>query len=164
MRNLIKSLGDRSLSYATEPALADPAINDTKPAPKFPPSTPLDIRQSPRHKCRPRRTPSAEEVLNHYLKRVDPQIAASFTPEQREALKTMLGARGVAKHYVEIRRSLSLGRKRFYTVLLIGKEQRALHRLKREGAVSRPFNLAVRVALVALLCVPALGVFLALAR
>lgn len=73
--------------------------------------------------------PTGEEVLAHYFKRIDPDVAASFTREQREALKTMLGARGIAHHSLEVRRRLRLGKRRFYLVFLLGKENRMRDRL-----------------------------------
>lgn len=147
------------MSYASEPA-----IDQAKPAPKFSPSTPISLRQKPRQQCRPRNAPSDEEVLRHYLKRVDPEVAASFTDQQRQAIKVMLGGRGLARHAVEIRHSIPLGKKRFYTVLLIGREQRSLHRLRREAALSRPLNLVVYLGLAAIVSAPVLGLLLAFAR
>jgi hypothetical protein len=103
-------------------------------------------------------------VLQHYLRRVDPQVADSFTDEQREAIKAMLGGRGIARHAIEIRHSLPFGRRRFYMVLLMGREQRSLPRLAREAARAHPMNFLAYLGLAALLCAPAFGVFLALAR
>jgi hypothetical protein len=94
------------------------------------------------------------------LNRVDPEVAASFTEPQREAIKTMLGARGVAKHAVEIRHSIPLGKRQFYTVLLMGREQRTFLRARGERA-ARPFNILVYACLAALVCAPVLGVILA---
>ena len=151
------------MSYALEPA-----IDQAKPAPEFSPrssnSPSIPLRQKPRHQCRPRNAPSDEEVLRHYLRRVDPEVAASFTEEQRQAIKVMLGARGVIRHAVEIRHSIPMGRKRFYTVLLMGRERRPLHRLRGEGALSRPLNLAVYAGLAAVVSAPVLGLLLAFAR
>jgi len=101
-------------------------------------------------------------MLDRYLRRMNPQVAASFTEPQRDALKAMLGARGMAKHAVEIRHSIPFAKWRFYTVLLMGKEQRPLHRLQGEGTVSRPFNLLVYVCLAALFGAMALGTIFAL--
>ena len=147
------------MSYAAEPAL-----RHARSAPKFSPSTPILQRPNKPSDCRPRNAPSGEEVLQHYLRRVDPQVADSFTAEQREAIKAMLGGRGIARHAIEIRHSLPFGRRRFYMVLLMGREQRSLPRLAREAVRGRPLNLLVYLGLAALFCAPALGVFLALAR
>src|SRR3546814_8969285 len=53
----------------------------------------------------------------------------------------MFGARGVARHTVEIRRSLPIGRGRYYLVLLLGRERRTVGRLYSEGSMSTAFNL-----------------------
>src|SRR3546814_11088743 len=62
-----------------------------------------------------------DPFLDHYFRRIDPRVAASFSPEQRDAIKAMFGARGVARHTVEIRRSLPIGRGRYYLVLQLGR-------------------------------------------
>ena len=103
-----------------------------------------------------------DPFLDHYFKRIDPQIAGSFTPEQREAIKTMFGARGIAKHSVEIRRSLPIGRGRYYLVLLLGRERRTFGRLFSEGAVSGTFNLLGYAITAALWMLPAVGAALLL--
>ncbi len=139
------------MSYTT-----DTAIEQPKPAPRFTTAT------AQPHRCRPRRSPSQGDVLGHYLKRMDPEVAASFTEPQRNAIESILGARGMTKHAVEIRHSIPFAKWRFYTVLLMGKEQRSLHRLRGEGAVSRPFNLLVYICLTALLGAMAVGVVVAL--
>jgi hypothetical protein len=110
---------------------------------------------------RPRNTPSRDEILEHYLKRMAPEVAASFTEAQRDAIKSILGTRGMTKHAVEIRRSIPLSKWRFYTVFLMGREHRSLRHLDREGALSRPFNLLVYACLAALISAPVLGVILA---
>ena len=153
--------GDPDLSQAIETA-----IDQGKPAPTFQPSrVPLPSlsgsERAGRYRSRPRHAPSSDEVLQHYLKRVDPEVAESFTSAQRDAIKVMLGTREVARHFVEVRRSVPFGRKRFYTVLLIGREQRSLRRLRREGEISRAFSLAVYAGLAALLLAPAAGIALA---
>lgn len=96
------------------------------------------VRARPqRHRVRPA---SSEAVLEHYLKSIDPEVAASFTEVQREAIKLMLGVRSVAKHAVEVRRSVPLGRRRFYLVFLMGAERRALARLHGEGLAGHPLR------------------------
>ncbi len=71
--------------------------------------------------------------LDHYFKRIEPQVATSFTPTQQQAIKTMFGTRGINRHAVDIRRSLSFGRSRFYMVFLMGREHRALGGPARPG-------------------------------
>ncbi|WP_162938181.1 hypothetical protein [Kiloniella sp. EL199] len=84
-----------------------------------------------------KRTRSSEDpFIKHYFSRIDPDIANSFTDEQKHAIKQMFGARGYAKHPVEIRRSIPFGRHRFYLIFLLGRERRAYERLKSEGQAS----------------------------
>lgn len=106
--------------------------------------------------------PARDPFIEHYFKRIDPRLAASFTAEQCAAIKEMFGARGVAKHAVELRRSLPIGRRRFYLVLLMGRERRAFDRLFSEGSVSRPFEFLGYAITAALWLVPALLAVLAL--
>jgi hypothetical protein len=80
--------------------------------------------------------PDDDSFLDHYFKRIDPQVAASFTPAQQQAIKTMFGTRGINRHAVDFRRGLSLGRSRFYMVFLMGREQRALGAAARRGLSS----------------------------
>ena len=103
-----------------------------------------------------------DPFIDHYFKRIDPRVAASFSPEQCEAIKTMFGARGVAKHSVEVRRSLPIGRGRYYLVLLIGRERRTFGRLYSEGTVGGTSNLIGYAVTAALWMVPAVAAALVL--
>ena len=103
-----------------------------------------------------------DPFIDHYFKRIDPHTAASFTAEQCEAIKAMFGARGVAKHTVEVRRSLPIRRRRYYLVLLLGRERRTFGRLYSEGAVSGAFNLVGYAITAALWVLPAIGAALIL--
>ena len=85
---------------------------------------------------------SGDAILKHYFKRLDPQIAASFTEDQREALKSLLGARGMTRHSIEIRRRLRFGKRRFYLVFLMGDDSRSRNRLVRSRQNSA-FSIAV---------------------
>ena len=132
-------------------------------------ATPEDLTSSPAHPAAdsaPAAPDNAADArdpfLDHYFKRIDPQIAASFNADQREAIKTMFGARGIAKHSVEVRRSLPIGRGRFYLVLLLGRERRTFGRLYSEGAVSSSFNLLGYAITAALWMLPAVGAALLL--
>lgn len=80
-----------------------------------------------------------DPFLEHYFKRIPPEVAASFTPEQRYAIKKMFGARDVASHSVELRRSFPFGRRRFYMIFLMGRERREYERLKSEGQLASYF-------------------------
>jgi hypothetical protein len=74
----------------------------------------------------------------------------------------MFGARGVVTHSLEIRRSLPIGRRRYYLVLLLGRERRTFGRLNCEGVITRPFNLLGYAITAALWMVPAIGTALLL--
>src|SRR3546814_9410027 len=74
----------------------------------------------------------------------------------------MFGARGVARHTVEIRRSLPIGRGRYYLVLLLGRERRTVGRLYSEGSMSTAFNLLGYAITAALWMLPAVGAALLL--
>src|SRR3546814_14355688 len=65
-----------------------------------------------------------DPFLDHYFRRIDPRVAASFSPEHRDAIKEMFGARGVARHPVEIPRPLPTGPARSHFVLLPGPQPR----------------------------------------
>ncbi|MFD2205111.1 hypothetical protein [Kiloniella antarctica] len=79
---------------------------------------------------------STDLFIKHYFERISPEVAATFTDDQKHAIKQMFGARGYAKHPVEIRRSIPFGRNRFYLIFLLGRERRAYDRLKTEGQAS----------------------------
>lgn len=100
-----------------------------------------------------------ESFLSHYFKRLNPEVAASFTPDQRDAIMTMFGAREIAKHSIEVRRSISFGRRRFYLVFLMGPEQRHFVRLHGQGA-SQSFGIPFYLGVGALLLAPVLALLL----
>ncbi len=104
------------------------------------------------------RRPSDQAFLDHYLKRLDPEVANSFSEEQKRAIWTLFGARGIAKHAIEVRRSLPLpGRQRFYMVFLCGCEQRGITRLHGHGESSRGVDLLWYLGLGALCLAPVLA-------
>ncbi len=78
----------------------------------------------------PRRTAriSDDEFLAHYLRRIDPAVAASFTKEQRHAIRIMFGDRGATRHAVDVRCTFPLGWRRFYLVFLLGRDRRRIIR------------------------------------
>jgi len=98
------------------------------------------------------RRPTDQVFLDHYLKRLDPEVADSFSEVQKQAIWTLFGGRGIAKHAVELRRSLPLpGGRRFYLVFLCGREQRG------HGADSRVTELLWYLGLGALCLTPVLA-------
>ena len=78
-------------------------------------------KRRPNH---PAGRPTDDEFLAHYFRRIDPAVAASFTKEQRHAMRTMFGDRGAARHPVDVRCTFPLGWRRFYLVLLLGRDRR----------------------------------------
>ena len=74
--------------------------------------------------------------LDYYFRRVDPRIAASFTEEQRQAIKTMFDGRSVRRHPLDVRRTVGFGKYRFYFVVLGGRERRLLPKSKPVGLLS----------------------------
>lgn len=71
---------------------------------------------------------SDDEFLAHYFRRIDPAVAASFTKEQRHAIRTMFGDRGATRHAVDIRCTFPFGWRRFYLVFLLGRDRRKMIR------------------------------------
>ncbi len=103
------------------------------------------------------RRPADQAFLDHYLKRLDPEVADSFSETQKQAIWTLFGARGIAKHAVELRRALPLpGGRRFYMVFLCGREQRGITRLHGHGESSRLSDLLWYLGLGALCLTPVL--------
>ncbi len=103
------------------------------------------------------RSASDRAFLDHYFRRLDPEVAASFTAKQRDAIATMFGARGIARHAVEVRRSIPFpGGWRLYLVFLLGRERRTISRLYSQGMVSGRFNAVFYLGLGALFLLPVL--------
>ncbi len=102
---------------------------------------------------------ATDSFIKHYFDRISPEVAETFTDEQKHAIKQMFGARGYVKHPVEVRRSIPFGRNRFYLIFLLGRERRAYERLKTEGqaagyltyAIASAFWLAPAVMIAALI-------------
>lgn len=92
--------------------------------------------KSGREKIKSEKQNSSDTFIKHYFSRISPRVAATFTDEQKHAIKQMFGARGYAQHPVELRRSIPFGRNRFYLIFLLGRERRAYERLKTEGQAS----------------------------
>jgi len=104
------------------------------------------------------RRPADQAFLDHYFKRLDPAVADSFSEDQKHAIWTLFGGRGIAKHAVELRRALPLpGGRRFYMVFLCGREQRGITRLHGRGENSRGAELLWYLGLGALCLTPVLA-------
>ncbi len=135
------------MSHATNSALDQPAKAGAGP-------DAISARKARRAEAR---NASERAFLDHYFRRLDPEVAASFSAEQRDAIATMFGARGIARHAVEVRRSVPVpGGWRFYLVFLLGRERRAMSRLYSQGMVSGRFNAVFYLGLGALFLLPVL--------
>ncbi len=99
-----------------------------------------------------------QAFFDHYFKRLDPEVADSFSEQQKHAIWTLFGARGIAKHAVELRRALPLpGGRRFAMVFLCGRERRGITRLHGHGGHSRGVELLWYLGLGALCLTPVLA-------
>lgn len=82
---------------------------------------------------------------DNVLARMPPEVAATFSPAQVQALQAALATR---RHPVNIRLSLPLGITRVYLVLLAGSEVRSATRRRQDAAqhpLWTPMNLLVMV-------------------
>lgn len=73
---------------------------------------------------RAERNAGPDDFIDHCFRRIDKRVAASFTAEQRAAIRTMFEGRGATRHPVDLRTSLPLGRRRYYLVFLMGRDRR----------------------------------------
>jgi|GEM_PF-2141684 len=105
---------------------------------------------------------TSEAFLERYLKRIDPTVAQSFTPEQRTAIAQLLGSRGVANHSIELRKVFPLGKRRFYLVFLMGRDQRRLTRMSSLERAHPLYETLQRLVTVAMWIFPGLALALAL--
>lgn len=78
-----------------------------------------------------------EETLGRFLKKLPPEVAASFDASQRQALMTALTTSARPNKQVDVRKSFSLLGRRYYVVVLLGKDRRT-HRRIRIGQLQKP--------------------------
>ncbi|HQT65043.1 MAG TPA: hypothetical protein PLT25_02055 [Acidocella sp.] len=64
------------------------------------------------------------QVVAAFLARLEPGLAASFTPEQCAAIGLHFGMRYRAQHFINWRRRVCLPFVAFYFVVLAGKDDR----------------------------------------
>ena len=86
---------------------------------------------------------SAPISSENVLARMAPEVAATFSPAQVQALQAALATR---RHPVNIRLSLPLGITRIYLVVLAGSEVRSATRRRQEAArhpLWTPMNMVV---------------------
>jgi plasmid stabilization system protein ParE len=105
-------------SYAEQPAISHPPLDGELPS------------RLPDHK--------AEDVLAYHFRRIDPKVAVSFTRDQRNALRSILAMRKIARHAIEVRRTMRVGRHRYYLLFLAGRERRAYEGALPQSRKRRP--------------------------
>lgn len=69
-----------------------------------------------------------DPFFRDFFGRIGADTAASFTGEQLDAIKRAFGARTFGAHAVDVRLSVPLGARRYYCVLLMGRERRGAER------------------------------------
>ncbi len=100
--------------------------------------------------------PPRDPFIRKFLTRIPPDVAASFTPAQFDAIKLAFGARDWGAHTVDIRKSFPLFWSSFYLVLLMGRNRRSADRLAAESQpFGTPGNILITVGFVAFLLIPA---------
>jgi len=109
----------KQLEAAAAPAASTEPARPAALAPDFP----TTVSQRPRSSRL-----SDDDFLAHYFRRIDPAVAASFTKEQRHAIRTMFGDRGATRHAIDIRCTFPLGWRRCYLVFLLGRDRRRIIR------------------------------------
>ena len=85
----------------------------------------------------PATTPAShtDPLINSFLSQLPAKTAASFTPNQLEAIKRQFGNRKwTGSHPVDIRLSIPFIGRGFYLVFLMGRERRSQERLRNDRA------------------------------
>ena len=78
-------------------------------------------------------SPKGDIFFDHSFRRIDPEIAASFTDQQLGAIKAAFTRRTGLDHRVEFRHGLALGHKRYYFAFLFGSDKRLFKPLGKSG-------------------------------
>jgi hypothetical protein len=91
---------------------------------------------------------SSDPFISHFLDGMPPEVADSFTPAQLQAVRRAFGMRYVRSHAIDLRRSLGLLGRRFYVVVLVGRER---HGDARRPRALWPFGVAAATAVTAAL-------------
>jgi len=95
---------------------------------------------------------SGDSFLDAYLRRLDPDIARSFTPEQLRAIKTLFRSRGFPRQLLSLRQSFAFGRRRYFFSMHFGPERRnrSLWRNPSLGELMTGYGMAFGAVLVLL--------------
>ena len=86
--------------------------------------------------------------IGRFLGGMPRDVADSFTPEQLAAVQRAFGMRYAAPHDVDLRRSVGVLGRRFYVVLLMGRERTGDARTPRSYL---PYGVAAALVSVALI-------------
>ncbi len=85
--------------------------------------------------------------IRRFLGGMPQDMADSFTPDQLQAVQRAFGMRYATEHAVDVRRRVGLLGRRFYVVLLVGRERQGDAPPPRRAL---PYGLAVMAASAAL--------------
>jgi len=66
-----------------------------------------------------------DAFTTQFFRRISPRVAATFTETQLTALKSLFGHTPWRRHAIDQRRSLALGGRRYYLVVVAGRERRS---------------------------------------
>jgi hypothetical protein len=95
----------------------------------------------------PRPAPGVDDpLIATFLRRVGPQLAATFTPEQLGAVRLAFSARAMGRHAIDWRRTLRLFGRGYYLVFLAGRDARG------DGRVERPPGPIAQAIVLLLVC------------
>ncbi len=62
--------------------------------------------------------------IDEILKRINPEVAETFTSQQRRVLRALLATRGATRHSFDLRQTLPIFGKRYYLAIFFGRERR----------------------------------------
>lgn len=107
-------------------------------------------------------TPPQNPGLEKFLYRLPPDVAASFTERQLQAIQQALPSTQWKRHPVDIRVTLPLLWKKYYFVMVAGPERRSPERLVQERKAQplwKPTHIALILALSSVGILSIFGVF-----
>jgi len=103
---------------------------------------------------------ATDPFLAQFFSRIPADVAATFSDAQVDAVKRAFGARSWGAHSIDLRFSVPLPWRRYYVVLLVGKERRDPERLRLERLLY-PLNLLTSafafIAFLSVIAVPLLA-------
>jgi hypothetical protein len=86
----------------------------------------------------------SDRFIAHFLDGLPSAVADSFTPAQLDAVQRAFGMRYARSHAIDLRRSVGLLGRRFYVVLLVGRERQGDARPPRAAL---PYGIAAAALL-----------------